>query len=41
MQHSLSPLLLAKEEGMRVKWGEFQSALPQFEGLGANQLDFS
>lgn len=51
IQQSLSPLLLAKEkgwfeqsfekEGMKVKWVEFQSGPPQFEGLAANQLDFS
>ena len=26
---------------MKVKWVEFQSGPPQFEGLAANQLDFS
>ncbi|MGY4702821.1 aliphatic sulfonate ABC transporter substrate-binding protein [Bacillus safensis] len=51
IQQSLSPLLLAKEkgwfeqsfekEGVKVKWVEFQSGPPQFEGLAANQLDFS
>lgn len=51
LQQSLSPLLLAKEkgwfeqsfekEGVKVKWVEFQSGPPQFEGLAANQLDFS
>ncbi|WP_342492825.1 aliphatic sulfonate ABC transporter substrate-binding protein [Bacillus sp. FSL H8-0516] len=51
IQQSLSPLLLAKEkgwfeqsfekEGVKVKWVEFQSGPPQFEGLTANQLDFS
>ncbi|WP_417896818.1 aliphatic sulfonate ABC transporter substrate-binding protein [Bacillus safensis] len=51
IQQSLSPLLLAKEkgwfeqsfekEGVKVKWVEFQSGPPQFEGLAANQLDFT
>ncbi|WP_261383689.1 aliphatic sulfonate ABC transporter substrate-binding protein, partial [Bacillus paralicheniformis] len=51
VQQSLSPLLLAKEkgwfekefakEGIKVKWTEFQSGPPQFEGLAAGKLDFS
>ncbi|MFL0541115.1 aliphatic sulfonate ABC transporter substrate-binding protein [Bacillus safensis] len=51
IQQSLSPLLLAKKkgwfeqsfekEGVKVKWVEFQSGPPQFEGLAANQLDFT
>ncbi|MCY7851101.1 ABC transporter substrate-binding protein, partial [Bacillus haynesii] len=51
VQQSLSPLLLAKEkgwfekefakEGIQVKWTEFQSGPPQFEGLAAGKLDFS
>ncbi|MDI5790986.1 hypothetical protein PO124_29070 [Bacillus licheniformis] len=49
VQQSLSPLLLAKEkaglkrvrkEGIKVKWTEFQSGPPQFEGLAADKLDF-
>ncbi|WP_445429713.1 aliphatic sulfonate ABC transporter substrate-binding protein [Bacillus atrophaeus] len=51
IQQSLSPLLIAKEkgwfeeafekEGIKVKWTEFQSGPPQFEGLAADKLDFS
>ncbi|MCP6682467.1 aliphatic sulfonate ABC transporter substrate-binding protein [Bacillus nakamurai] len=51
IQQSLSPLLIAKEkgwfeeafkkEGVKVKWVEFQSGPPQFEGLAADKLDFS
>ncbi|KMM53306.1 sulfonate ABC transporter substrate-binding protein [Bacillus glycinifermentans] len=51
VQQSLSPLLLAKEkgwfekefakEGIKVKWTEFQSGPPQFEGIAADKLDFS
>ncbi len=51
IQQSLSPLWIAKEkgwfeeafekEGIKVKWIEFQSGPPQFEGLAANKLDFS
>ncbi|MEC1589745.1 aliphatic sulfonate ABC transporter substrate-binding protein [Bacillus sonorensis] len=51
VQQSLSPLLLAKEkgwfenefakEGIQVKWTEFQSGPPQFEGIAAAKLDFS
>ncbi|MEC1263576.1 LLM class flavin-dependent oxidoreductase [Bacillus subtilis] len=51
IQQSLSPLLIAKEkgwfedafekEGIKVKWVEFQSGPPQFEGLAADKLDFS
>ncbi len=50
IQQSLSPLLIAKEkgwfedafekEGIKVKWVEFQSGPPQFEGLAADKLDF-
>lgn len=51
IQQSLSPLLIAKEkgwfeeafkkDGIKVKWVEFQSGPPQFEGLAADKLDFS
>ncbi|MCP3764754.1 aliphatic sulfonate ABC transporter substrate-binding protein [Domibacillus sp. A3M-37] len=51
IQQSLSPLWIAKEkgwfeeafekEGIKVKWTEFQSGPPQFEGLAAGKLDFS
>ncbi|MCY8912046.1 aliphatic sulfonate ABC transporter substrate-binding protein [Bacillus atrophaeus] len=51
IQQSLSPLLIAMEkgwfeeafekEGIKVKWTEFQSGPPQFEGLAADKLDFS
>jgi len=51
IQQSLSPLWIAKEkgwfeeefkkDGIKVKWTEFQSGPPQFEGLAANKLDFS
>lgn len=51
IQQSLSPLWIAKEkgwfegafekEGIEVKWTEFQSGPPQFEGLAAGKLDFS
>ncbi|MFN2746785.1 aliphatic sulfonate ABC transporter substrate-binding protein [Bacillus sp. z60-18] len=51
VQQSLSPLLLAKEkgwfekefaeEGIKVKWTEFQSGPPQFEGIAAAKIDFS
>ncbi|AKL83615.1 aliphatic sulfonate ABC transporter substrate-binding protein [Bacillus atrophaeus] len=51
IQQSLSPLLIAKKkgwfeeafekEGIKVKWTEFQSGPPQFEGLAADKLDFS
>lgn len=51
IQQSLSPFWIAKEkgwfeeafekEGVKVKWTEFQSGPPQFEGLAANKLDFS
>ncbi|MCY9452210.1 aliphatic sulfonates ABC transporter substrate-binding protein, partial [Bacillus haynesii] len=29
------------KEGIKVKWTEFQSGPPQFEGLAADKLDFS
>lgn len=51
IQQSLSPLWIAREkgwfeeafekEGIKVKWTEFQSGPPQFEGLAAGKLDFS
>ncbi|OXS75698.1 aliphatic sulfonate ABC transporter substrate-binding protein [Domibacillus enclensis] len=51
IQQSLSPLWIAKEkgwfeeafqeQGVEVKWTEFQSGPPQFEGLAAGKLDFS
>lgn len=51
IQQTLSPLWIAKEkgwfeeafkkEGISVKWAEFQSGPPQFEGLAANKLDFT
>ncbi|WLV23919.1 aliphatic sulfonate ABC transporter substrate-binding protein [Aciduricibacillus chroicocephali] len=51
IQQSLSPLWIAKEkrlfedafkeDGIKIKWTEFQSGPPQFEGLAANKLDFS
>lgn len=30
-----------EKEGIKVKWTEFQSGPPQFEGLAADKLDFS
>ncbi|MEA5632408.1 aliphatic sulfonate ABC transporter substrate-binding protein, partial [Bacillus velezensis] len=30
-----------EKEGIKVKWVEFQSGPPQFEGLAADKLDFS
>lgn len=51
IQQSLSPLWIAKEKGwfeeaykkigVKVKWIEFQSGPPQFEGIAANKLDFT
>ncbi len=51
IQQSLSPLWIAKEkgwfeeafekEGVVVKWTEFQSGPPQFEGLAAGKLDIT
>jgi len=51
IQQSLSPFWIAKDqglfeeafekEGIKIKWTEFQSGPPQFEGLAANKLDFS
>ncbi len=51
IQQSLTPLLLAKEKGwfeeeykkagIKVKWTEFQSGPPQFEGISAGKIDFA
>ncbi|WP_445505486.1 aliphatic sulfonate ABC transporter substrate-binding protein [Niallia sp. 03091] len=51
IQQSLTPLLLAKEkgwfeeefkkDGIQVKWTEFQSGPPQFEGVSAGKIDFA
>lgn len=51
VQQSLTPLLLAKQkgwfeeefkkQGIKVKWNEFQSGPPQFEGISAGKIDFA
>ena len=51
IQQTLSPLWIAKEkgwledafkeEGVTVKWTEFQSGPPQFEGITAGKLDIT
>ena len=49
IQQSLGPLMLAQNQnglkknlkiGVNVKWTEFQSGPPQFEGLASGHLDF-
>ncbi|MCG0056715.1 hypothetical protein L6R34_30565, partial [Escherichia coli] len=50
IQKSLGPLMLAQNQnwfekelkkiGVNVKWTEFQSGPPQFEGLASGHLDF-
>jgi sulfonate transport system substrate-binding protein len=50
IQQSLGPLLLAKNKGwfeeefekigVKVKWTEFQSGPPHFEGIASDRLDF-
>ena len=51
IQQTLSPLWVAKEkgwleeafkeEGVEIKWTEFQSGPPQFEGIAAGKLDIT